>query len=246
MTGTRTQGNCFANNQIDSVAAQGQSVIAGNSAFASATASAGVAPAIANCMTIGTDFNAWRYFHNPDKRQFSGSEFHMDASTVIDVTTADPVFARVSRAYAAAVKWTGIAASAQASAQTSAQASAEASASYGGSNWVQTTQTMAPAISGLIGTPVSSMAASSASAQSLGGSAGSSANASATSGASSGATGSATSGASSSGMNHSSGAEAAASASAQSATADAQAAAQTAANNWWFSHPSYKWMLNGK
>merc|ERR1739838_844319 len=37
-------------------------------------------------------------------------EFHMDSASVIEVTTSDPVFAQVSRAYAMASSWSGAAA----------------------------------------------------------------------------------------------------------------------------------------
>merc|ERR1739838_1203983 len=38
--------------------------------------------------------------------------FHMDSASVIEVTTSDPVFAQVSRAYAMASSWSGAAAGA--------------------------------------------------------------------------------------------------------------------------------------
>merc|ERR1712187_340091 len=73
--------------------------------------------------------NTWRLFHNPDPMQFSGGKFHMDASSVIDVTTSDIVFAQVSRAYALASSWSGTA-SASASASVGYN-----SGSFGGYAW---------------------------------------------------------------------------------------------------------------
>ena len=105
------QGDCFANSVQASAAVQAQSVAIGANGVAVASASASNA-AMTSCMSIGSDINTWRMFHNPDQMQFSGGEFHMDAASVVEVTTTDPVFAQVSRAYAMASSWSGSASAA--------------------------------------------------------------------------------------------------------------------------------------
>ena len=123
------QGDCFASSAQAQAAVQAQSVAIGANGQAIASASSSTNAAMTSCMAIGSDVNTWRLFHNPDPMQFSGGEFHMDASSVIDVTTSDIVFAQVSRAYALASSWSG-AASASASASVGYN-----SGSFGGYAW---------------------------------------------------------------------------------------------------------------
>merc|ERR1712050_125439 len=128
--GVGKQGDCFASSATASAAVQAQSIAVGANGQAIASASASSQAAMTSCMAIGSDVNTWRMFHNPDPMQFSGGEFHMDASSVIDVTTSDIVFAQVSRAYALASSWSGSA--------SGAATGGFNSGSFGGYAWSMT------------------------------------------------------------------------------------------------------------
>merc|ERR1712021_143217 len=86
------------------------------------------AVAMTSCQSIGSDVNTWRMFHNPDPMQFSGGEFHMDSSSVVEVTVSDPVFAQISRAYAMASSWSG-------SSSSSTMSGGFNTGSFGGNAW---------------------------------------------------------------------------------------------------------------
>merc|ERR1712227_360201 len=65
----------------------------------------GVMRPLASCVNIGTDINAWRRFHNPDKKALTSVyEFRVTGETNVDMS--DPIFAAVSRAYmSASTSW---------------------------------------------------------------------------------------------------------------------------------------------
>lgn len=143
-----------------------------------------------SCMSIGSDVNTWRLFHNPDPMQFSGGEFHMDSASVVEVTTSDPVFAQVSRAYALASSWSGAAAGATTGGFNSGSFGGYAWSMTGGKNLlvgttqpVQTPVISQPIVAGpitnnpVVGNPVASANASASASASASAGASASANA---------------------------------------------------------------------
>jgi len=105
---TGLQGDCYTSDSdnIAQATAQATAQSSGNMAVATATATAGgnMRP-LASCVNIGTDMNAWRRFHNPDKKSLSSTyEFRVTGETKVDMS--DPTFAAVSRAYmSASTSW---------------------------------------------------------------------------------------------------------------------------------------------
>jgi len=97
---TGIQGDCYTSQQDNYAQATAQADATAVGGMAVATATAGSSRAIASCDNIGTDINVWRSFHNPDKMQFSGTEFRVTGELKVDMS--DPTFAAVSRAYMSA------------------------------------------------------------------------------------------------------------------------------------------------
>ena len=105
---TGLQGDCYTSESLNIAQATAQATAqsSGNMAVATATANAGgqMLP-LASCVNIGTDMNAWRRFHNPDKKSLESTyEFRVTGETKVDMS--DPTFAAVSRAYmSASTSW---------------------------------------------------------------------------------------------------------------------------------------------
>ena len=104
---TGLQGDCWPAQSANIAQANAQATAAASGmAVATATASMGYFgmgtsdKALPSCVNIGTDLNAWRLFHNPDKLVTTTREFHVSGETKVDMS--DPTFAAISRAYMSA------------------------------------------------------------------------------------------------------------------------------------------------
>jgi len=104
---TGLQGDCFTSQSANMAQATAQATAAASGmAVATATAAMGqFDQALPSCVNIGTDINAWRVFHNPDRKTLTSvREFHVTGETNVDMS--DPTFAAVSRAYmSASTSW---------------------------------------------------------------------------------------------------------------------------------------------